>query len=120
MKKIILYIHILLSTFGFSQDALSDLLNEYNSESVPYFTVEDLSKQENVIVLDAREFSEYKISHLKYAIHVGYDNFNIKKTTRQLKSKEQQFEETKKLFDKLRISITPRDEFYQKIKEFRN
>ena len=89
MKKIILYIHILLSPFGFSQDSLSDLLNEYNSESVPYLTVEDLSKQENVIVLDAREFSEYKISHLKNAIHVGYDDFNIKKTTKQLNNKEQ-------------------------------
>ncbi len=90
MKKFTIYILVLVSTFGFSQNKLSKLLNEFNNESIPYITVEELSTQKNkTILLDSRALEEYKISHLKNAIHVGYDNFNIKKTTKQLKDKTQ-------------------------------
>lgn len=89
MKKIITYIIICFSISSFSQENLSELLKKYNSESIPYITVEDLSKQENVIILDSRELSEYKTSHLQDAICVGYDNFNLKKTKKKLTNKKQ-------------------------------
>lgn len=38
----------------------------------------------NAILLDAREEKEYQVSHLKDAICVGYDNFNLKKTINKL------------------------------------
>jgi rhodanese-related sulfurtransferase len=38
--------------------------------------------------LDARELKEYKVSHLKNAIHVGYDHFNLKETTAKLTNKK--------------------------------
>ena len=89
MKKLTIYIIILSSVFGFSQETLSDLLNKYNSERIPYIKVENVSSQANTIILDAREFSEYKVSHIKNAIHVGYDNFKLKKTKKLLSNKQQ-------------------------------
>ena len=89
MKKNILYIFVLFCSLAFSQENLSELLKKYNSESIPYITVEDLTKQQNAIILDSRELPEYKVSHLKNAICVGYDNFNLRKTTKQLKDKQQ-------------------------------
>lgn len=39
--------------------------------------------------LDAREYSEYRVSHLKGAIHVGYNNFDLDKVSQKLsKSKK--------------------------------
>ena len=89
MKKIITYIVICLSISGFSQKSLSKVLDKYNKESIPYISVEDASKKQNAIILDAREFSEYKVSHIKNAIHVGYDNFKLKKTKKLLSNKQQ-------------------------------
>lgn len=51
---------------------LKDLL----SFSVPTVSCEELkSNTSKTIILDCREKAEYDISHLKGAIHVGYDNF---------------------------------------------
>jgi rhodanese-related sulfurtransferase len=36
------------------------------------------SKGKNIIFLDARELDEFKVSHIKGAKHVGYDDFDIK------------------------------------------
>lgn len=89
MKHNILYILLFFSGISFAQESLSELLKKYNSESIPYISAEDLSKQQNVIILDSRELSEYKTSHLQHAICVGYDNFKLKKTVKKLKNKQQ-------------------------------
>lgn len=78
MKKIILYIIVLFSTLGFSQESISELLKKYNSESIPYISIQELAMPKtDAILLDARELSEYEVSHLKNAIHVGYDHFDL-------------------------------------------
>lgn len=47
------------------------------SESVPFISVDELRKnQEEVTILDAREKSEFAVSHLPGAQHIGYDNFD--------------------------------------------
>jgi rhodanese-related sulfurtransferase len=57
----------------------------HNTESIPYISVNDLKKEsENIILLDTREFKEYKVSHIQNALFVGYDNFNLKKTLKNL------------------------------------
>ena len=38
----------------------------------------------DAILLDAREEKEFKVSHLKNAICVGYDNFKLKETLEKL------------------------------------
>jgi len=63
-----------------SQDTLSELLSKYNTGKVPYISVEELRMyqlDDEVVILDAREPKEFKVSHIKSAVYVGYDHFNI-------------------------------------------
>lgn len=84
MKLKIFYITLFVCVFVNAQTSLNDLLKQHNNESIPYITTEELSTiQENVILLDARELHEYEVSHIKKAIHVGYDNFKIKAVTKE-------------------------------------
>ena len=70
---------------SFSQKNLKQLLKKYNTESVPYISVNDLKKEtEKVILLDSREPKEFKVSHLQNATCVGYDNFDLNKTIQKL------------------------------------
>ncbi|WP_431110185.1 rhodanese-like domain-containing protein [Winogradskyella poriferorum] len=90
MKNKIIYIFLFLSGIIFSQESLSELLKKYNNESIPYISVQELAIQKtDAILLDARELKEYEVSHLKDALYVGYDEFNLKNTTKQLNNKDQ-------------------------------
>ena len=86
MKKIFLLI-LLISFNSFSQKSLKKLLKKYNTESVKYAYIDKTKVNSNVVLLDARELKEFKVSHIKNAIHVGYDNFNLKETTSKLADK---------------------------------
>ena len=67
-----------MSLFGYTQNNLSNLLDKYNEKTIPYISINELHKtKKNIILLDAREQEEYNISHLKDAIFVGYNNFNL-------------------------------------------
>ena len=81
-------IFIIFSSVCFAQDSISELLNKYNSESIPYITVQELALDTpDTILLDAREKSEFEVSHLKDAIHVGYDDFDIDSVTEGITDK---------------------------------
>lgn len=83
--KHILYFTIFLSfAFANAQTALDSLLQKENNETIPYITVEELAKKENIVLLDSREEIEYKTSHIKDAICVGYDKFKLKKIKKVL------------------------------------
>lgn len=87
MKKLIFFF-LLISINSFSQDNLKDLLKNYNTESIPYISVDSLKTISNdVVLLDAREKYEFKISHLENALFVGYNKFNLKKTIKKLPNK---------------------------------
>lgn len=49
------------------------------SHDVPEMSVEDISGAEDMLLVDAREKNEYKISHLPKALWVGYDEFDIER-----------------------------------------
>lgn len=92
MKNIILYIFVLSSIFGFSQkqepESISELLKMYNERSVLYISVQELAMPKtDAIILDAREMQEYNVSHLKDAIYVGYDEFNIETVVKTIEDK---------------------------------
>ena len=73
---------------GYSQESLSELLRKYNTNAVPYMSVQELAMPKTqAILLDARERSEFEVSHIKNAIHVGYDNFNLKQVQTKLPNK---------------------------------
>ncbi|WP_296323999.1 rhodanese-like domain-containing protein [Winogradskyella sp.] len=79
-----------LFNLSYSQNSLSELLKEYNTESIPYILAEDLSQlKDNVILLDTRETYEYQTSHIKNSICVGYDNFDITRVEKKIKDKNQ-------------------------------
>ena len=82
MKKILL-LFILISSVSFGQKKLDKLLNKFNKNNVPYISVDSLATT-NAFLLDARETKEYKVSHLKNAICVGYDYFDVTKTLEKL------------------------------------
>ena len=90
MKNLIFITLFLITSLGFSQDSLADLLKQHNTHSVPYISVQELAMPKtNAIILDAREHEEYKVSHLKNAIFVGYNNFDLDQTTFQLTNNQQ-------------------------------
>ncbi len=84
MKKI-LFLITLINTTLFSQNNLDNLLNKWNRKNVPYISVQTLSlPNTKAILLDARETYEYNVSHIKDAIHVGYNNFKLSEITKKL------------------------------------
>ncbi|WP_339662072.1 rhodanese-like domain-containing protein [uncultured Polaribacter sp.] len=84
MKKTLL-LFILISSVSFGQKKLDKLLNKFNKNNVPYISVDSLSSEKKkAILLDAREAKEYNVSHLKDAICVGYDHFDLQKTIEKL------------------------------------
>lgn len=87
MKKLIYIFVFFISVSISGQNSLKKLLKKYNTENVSYASVEMIKSNPNYVLLDARELKEYKVSHLKNAIHVGYDHFNLKKTIKKLKNK---------------------------------
>ncbi|TCI84934.1 rhodanese-like domain-containing protein [Tenacibaculum sp. M341] len=75
----------LLSISSFAQSSLKQLLKKYNQETIPYIYVNDINTNDDeTIFLDAREKKEFEISHLKKATYVGYNNFNLKRTLKEL------------------------------------
>ena len=73
--KCLFFFFILLSANA--QSSIEKALDWYNSETVPYISVTDLQNFQNQIILDAREWEEYEVSHLKNAVWVGYDDFEL-------------------------------------------
>ena len=90
MKIKILYIFLLFSSITFAQKSIDKLLKKYNDNGVPYISVEELATPTtNALLLDTREIDEYNLSHLKNAIHVGYDHFNIEEFIKKIPNKNE-------------------------------
>lgn len=68
----------LMATSSIAQKNVDELLEAYNTRSVPYMSVEELrmfQMNDAVTILDAREPEEFAVSHIKSAINVGYNDF---------------------------------------------
>ncbi|MBK7232343.1 MAG: rhodanese-like domain-containing protein [Saprospiraceae bacterium] len=64
------------------------MLKSMLSFSIPLIGVDELKQNFNDYnLLDTREYSEFKISHLKNAIWVGYENFDMNKLSKLEKNK---------------------------------
>ncbi len=84
MKKIVFSL-FLISSIAYGQKKLDRLLKKFNENSVPYITVNQLKQnKEKVYLLDSREPKEFKVSHIDKAICVGYDNFDLQQTLKNL------------------------------------
>jgi len=84
------FVYILLLLFGvqsYAQDSLLQLLNTYNTRSIPYISVEELRMlqlNDDVYILDAREFEEFKVSRLNGALYVGFSDFSSELITEKI------------------------------------
>ena len=88
MIRKIHFVFLLISIHSLSQENLSDLLKKYNTESVPYISSDSLKLILNdVLLFDAREKVEFETSHIKNALFVGYDKFNLEKTNTKIPNK---------------------------------
>jgi len=72
----------ILIMFAFLQSSAQVQSSTYNltlktllSHSVPEVSVSQVKGMKDVLLLDAREWNEYKVSHIRNAMHVGYDQF---------------------------------------------
>lgn len=80
----------LVALTGYSQNTLSKILKKYNTEEIPYISVEELALHKNqYVLLDTRELKEYKVSHLKDAMYVGFDDFNLDSVKKNLQNKNE-------------------------------
>ena len=90
MKQVLFCIFAILSFVGFSQETLSELLTIHNTKAIPYITVQELAMPKTkAIILDARELEEYNVSHIKEAIFVGYNSFQIDLVKNKLPNKNE-------------------------------
>lgn len=57
------------------------VLNNLISESVPTITVDELKKldRDEILILDAREKQEFRVSRIPNAVHAGHKNFDMDK-----------------------------------------
>lgn len=53
------------------------MLSTLLAHNVPEIGIADIPTDSNIIYLDAREKKEFDVSHIKNAVWVGYDDFNI-------------------------------------------
>lgn len=83
--KLFIIIAIGLSVFSLEAVAQKKVTNgSFNTllkimlkHNVKELTVPEVTTRKNAIYLDAREKKEYDVSHIKKAMYVGYDNFNM-------------------------------------------
>jgi rhodanese-related sulfurtransferase len=75
-----------LSMFSFLHAPAQVQSSAYNltlkallSHSVPEVTVPQVKEMKGILLMDAREWNEYRVSHIKNATFVGYDQFEIDK-----------------------------------------
>jgi rhodanese-related sulfurtransferase len=77
----------LLGFQGYAQESLQDLLSIYNTRSIPYISVEELRMaqiNEEVIILDSREYSEFNISKIDGAVYVGFSEFSTEELIKEI------------------------------------
>lgn len=91
VKKGLTFLLILTALISYSQkvssSAYSIMLETLLSHSVDEITVKEAKQLQNVVFLDARERKEYTISHIKNAIWIGYDTFNLQSLSKTPKNK---------------------------------
>ncbi|MGB0404273.1 MAG: rhodanese-like domain-containing protein [Salibacteraceae bacterium] len=77
LVSLLLFSIFFLDSYGqtVSNAEYSKMLKGLLDHSVPEVSVTDISPNEKVIYLDAREINEYEVSHIQSAIWVGYDQF---------------------------------------------
>ncbi|CAM4110597.1 rhodanese-like domain-containing protein [Zobellia roscoffensis] len=86
--KLSTILFLCIASVSFSQSKIDKTLKKLNKESVDYIHVTALDSTTGPILLDAREKAEYEVSHLKDAIWVGYDTFQLDSVVQKVQNKD--------------------------------
>ena len=79
-RTLLISLLILFEVSLYAQETLDEVLEKYHHEKVPHISaieLQNLQQNNKVVVLDSRELIEFKVSHIKGAILVGYDDFKL-------------------------------------------
>ena len=77
MRTLLPFCFILFLTIsGVAQKKMDRIIRTFNNESVPYIQISEAIEKDSVVFLDTREIVEFKVSHLKNAVWVGYGKFD--------------------------------------------
>lgn len=79
-KHLFLYFFLFPSVLfsQISDPTFKKVLDKMYKHTVPLITIDSLKNLKNVYLLDAREKTEFDVSHLKYARNVGYLWFDMR------------------------------------------
>lgn len=93
MKRLLVVFFCGLCFFSsLGQNNIDEAIQKYNSNTIDYIHVEVLNRklksEQDIVLLDARTKAEYDVSHLKNAVWVGYDEFDLNKVKHLSKTSE--------------------------------
>ncbi len=79
----------LFRPFAFAEQSFKDMANEmadsFDAPRISAEKLQSLMNKNNLIILDTREIKEFNVSHIKNAIYVGYDNFDLDEVLKKIK-----------------------------------
>lgn len=87
MKYVFMLITAMTINFCLAQKTIPKVLEQLNNKTVPYLSIAELKTKVNVVLLDSREQQEYDVSHIKGAIHIGFNQFDPNKVIREIPNK---------------------------------
>lgn len=90
MRILITFLLVLSCLFVNAQKDLDRLLKQFNTHDVPYISVQELAMPKtDALIFDAREPEEFEVSHLKNAVFVGYNKFEVDTIQKNYSDKNQ-------------------------------
>ena len=90
IKRAFLFAYVILLTAACQQPTLDGLLDRWNDHEVAYVEPEELAAMldsGNVVLIDVREWEEFKVSHLPNADWAGYKDFDPEHTLKHFPDK---------------------------------
>ncbi len=76
------------ATAQVQSSAYNVILKTLLSHSVPEMSVAELKETKNMVLLDAREKDEYRVSHIANALNIGYTDFDLRELDQYEKSEK--------------------------------
>jgi len=83
----LLFLLLSIST-SYAQTYISGILEKFNNNTIEYVSTEELNSMGKTVLLDAREKEEFEVSHLKNAIWIGYESFEIVEVLESIPDKD--------------------------------
>jgi rhodanese-related sulfurtransferase len=90
--KYLLLSMLLVTQCTLAQKTVDEVLQQYNTHSIPYISVEGLRALQingEIVILDTRETSEFEVSSISGAKCVGFNDFSVEDISAEIKDKKQ-------------------------------